>query len=192
MAVADSVSSRASPPYVYRMFRVFVIVLTALAIAVPAAQAQNAPPGNSGIDEYVEAVPSTSGSKPTNQASGKDGKVLTSTQQKALEAQGPDGAAAAALAQRFGTPGTGKAHEQQSAGTKKDDGADKSTGGATGDDSNDSRGPGGSGSSVASSLSKAVLPGSDSGGLGPALPIILVAITAAGVGVVVLRRFRAN
>jgi hypothetical protein len=165
------------------MLRVITIALLALAVSVPGAHAQNAPPGNSGIDEYVEAVPSTTGPKPTNKSNGDQGKVLRSGQQKALEQQGADGKAAAELAQRFGTPGTGKTHTKranrsQAAGNHGDD--------ATVD------ADGVSGDSVASSLRNAVLPDAGSGGLGPALPIILVAIAAAGVAAAILRRHRAS
>jgi hypothetical protein len=161
------------------MLRVIVIALLALAVAVPTAEAQNAPPGNSGIDEYVEAVPSASGPKPTNKSNGDQAKVLTPTQQKALERQGPDGQAAAELAQRFGTPGTGKAHAKRSGKGQRQNNAVVQVDKPAGD-------------SVASSLSKVVLPSAGSGGLGPALPIILVAIAAAGVAVAILRRHRAS
>jgi hypothetical protein len=164
------------------MLRVISTALLALAMIVPVAHAQNAPPGNSGIDEYVEAVPSTTGPKPTNKGNGEQGQVLTSSQQKALDRQGPDGKAAAELAQLFGTPGTGPAHKKRSRQSQV--AGDEQGTGATQADA--------AGDSIASSLSKAVLPDAGSGGLGPALPIILVAIAAAGVAVAILRRHRAS
>jgi hypothetical protein len=162
------------------MFRVLIIALFALALFVPPAQAQNAPPGNSGIDEYVEAVPSASGPKPTSKSRGDQGSVLTDAQREALERQGIDGTAAAKLAQRFGIPGAGRA---RTTGPK----ADRSAGSESHTKVSGST----AGASVASSLSKVVLPDAGSG-LGPALPIIIVAIAAAGVAAAIVRRYRSN
>jgi hypothetical protein len=172
-------------PYEVSMTRAFVLALLIFAFGASAAQAQNAPPGNSGVDEYLEAVPAATGSKAANKTDpkGSGGAVLTQSQQKALDAQGADGAAAAALAQRLGTERTGQRHE-----TKKHR---SGTSAAAATTTTSTPAPKASGDSVFSSLSKTVLPvDSSSGGLGPALPIILIAIAAAGAGALVVRHRR--
>jgi hypothetical protein len=67
-----------------------------VALALPAvahAQGQtNAPPGNSGITQYVEVVPNASGGKPSKNVRSKANRSpLSARQQKQLAASGADG-----------------------------------------------------------------------------------------------------
>jgi hypothetical protein len=172
------------------MIRVFALALLIFVLGASTAQAQNAPPGNSGVDEYLEAVPATTGSKATNTTDpkGSGGQVLTRGQQQALAAQGPDGVAAAQLAQRLGIERTGQRHE--TAAKSKTKTASKPTSKAPSTAKTTTKDPGGA--SVFSSLSKTIIPADSSGGLGQALPIILVAIAAAGAGAAVVRHRRTS
>ena len=77
-----------------RPTRILLVTLAALLVAIPgmasAATTTNAPPGNSGISQYLEVVPSASGNKVKG-----DGKTspLTHKEQKKLQQQGSDGQA---------------------------------------------------------------------------------------------------
>ncbi len=167
-------------PYNNPMPRALILALFLFALAAPAADAQNAPPGNSGVDEYLEAVPAATGNRPVNQANVKGGgTVLTAKQQRALDAEGVDGKAAARVAERFGAAGTGSKHKR-AANTAP--AITPPSGGSTSSN----------GDSIVASLSKTVLPAGGNGGLGPALPIILVTIAAAGAGAAVARHRRTS
>lgn len=78
-----------------------LVVLVALALACPAASLAeppqtNAPPGNSGIDEYLETVPGASGNKrPRPPGQGGAGSSLSPALRARLERQGADGKALA-------------------------------------------------------------------------------------------------
>jgi hypothetical protein len=68
-----------------------LLVALALLATPPAALAQNAPPGNSAIDEYLETVPNATGNaRPRSGESQGDG-VLTPGRRAELERLGPDG-----------------------------------------------------------------------------------------------------
>ena len=83
----------------------FALILALAALLAPAtARAQQdgertAPPGNSAIDEYVETVPGAAGARPPRKPAGGEAPAgtLAPTQQEALEQQGEDGKALAAL-----------------------------------------------------------------------------------------------
>lgn len=62
-----------------------------------------APPGNSGVSQYVEVVPGASGSVPVG-TGGSHGPVLSAAQRHSLEAAGSSGKALAAFAQQTGVP----------------------------------------------------------------------------------------
>jgi hypothetical protein len=89
------------------MKRLGLGVVIALGVLVPAAHATNrtiAPPGNSGVQQYLENVPTASGNRPTNSihaggsgGGGGGGGVSPSTQRR-LAALGVAGADTAALA----------------------------------------------------------------------------------------------
>lgn len=84
-----------------------VPLLAAVAVAwsAPAASAQNAPPGNSAVDQYLEAVPTATGSRGVAGSSPKR-SVLPAATRKALEgAGGSEGNALADLVDKT-APGT--------------------------------------------------------------------------------------
>ena len=73
--------------------------LLALLLAAPAsAQRQIAPPGNGGVDEYLETVPGAGGNRPVDRNGRPGGGGLTPAARRKLAALGKDGRAAAALA----------------------------------------------------------------------------------------------
>jgi hypothetical protein len=93
------------------MKRLVLGVVIALSVFAPAAQATLrtiAPPGNSGVQQYLENVPTASGNRPTNSihvggaggggGHGGGGGGITPSTQRRLTALGAAGANAAALA----------------------------------------------------------------------------------------------
>ena len=89
-------------------FRLFALLaaMTMALLSVPAAAAASktiAPPGNSGVSQYLEVVPGAGGSVPLG-ASGSHGPVLSAAQRRRLEASGSSGKALVAFAQRTGVP----------------------------------------------------------------------------------------
>jgi hypothetical protein len=163
------------------MARVIALALLCFALLAAAAQAQttNAPPGNSGVDEYLESVPGSTGNTPSRDggSNSSPGATLSAAARKSLAAQGPDGKAAAALAEKYGVS---RAQRVKPARPSSTSGSKRPT---TSSDAPKGR-------SVASSLSSAVLPSGSAGGLGPALPIILASTAVLGAGVVLIRRAR--
>lgn len=104
--------------------------LTALAIlltAVPAASAQdtNAPPGNSGVDQYLESVPSGSGNTSSNGVAAAKPTPASKQVARALRSRGSAGAQLERLVastsptkpnQRGSSKGSGGADKLSSAG----------------------------------------------------------------------------
>lgn len=90
--------------YLDRMQRVtmlLTVLIVGLGFAVPAgAQQVNAPPGNAGVDEYLETVPEAGGNRPATRDSG--GSRLSAGTRQRLAREGSDGRAAADLAARSG------------------------------------------------------------------------------------------
>ena len=169
---------------------VAVLVLVSCGAVSPAvthAQSGNAPPGNSGVDEYVEGVPSTSGDRPTapdsgstqpptgsSQAAkggtGRPAPPLTPSKRAALLEEGDDGAAAAKAIQA----------------TRKGDGrAAGST--ASGSPEGPSGAAGETGDSGLSTVWGA-LSGSSGEGVGAFFPLVLIVTILLGIGVVARRR----
>jgi hypothetical protein len=139
------------------------LVLAALP-ADAAAVSEHAPPGNSGIDEYVESIPEIGGDRPTQHIPSEGGAArLSRRARRALAAYGSAGSAAANLA-------------GATAPAKRRPGP------------REARRAGDAGSQPASALRRAVT-GSGQGGMGIALPIILV-LTALVAGWVALARRR--
>ena len=64
-----------------------ITVALALCAAAPAAAETIAPPGNSGVDQYLEVVPSAKGPS----APGTQQRALSSTVQRKLQSQGAEG-----------------------------------------------------------------------------------------------------
>ncbi len=167
------------------------------ALAVAPAQAKNcgshtvAPPGNSGVNQYVEHVPTACGDKPTSGTQGGgvgggaggpggpggpgSGSGISGQTASQLAKLGAAGKAAAAFAQAT-APSRGK-------GSGGQNGNHGSVSGAT---------AGGSGSSPITSLVKALTGSSSGGGLGTFLPILLVATLIGVTGIALLRRRRAT
>jgi hypothetical protein len=181
---------------------VVLALLLVVAFAVPAQArvVRIAPPGNSGVSQYDETIPTAGGSRPTStvhpvgggshgsggsQGSGGaggsggsggsagGGSAVSGSTFHALAAEGPQGAAAAALA-------------QVTAPTRSQPAASK-TGSRT--DSSIAAASGGDGSSPVTSLVKAVTGSTSSGGLGPVLPVILIG-SLLGAGALALMRRR--
>ncbi len=214
------------------MRRTLLTLVLAFAVVPAVGQARNrtiAPPGNSGVGQYVESIPTAGGSRPTNtvhplgggsnsggshgggsnslgspgggsgsggshrgssgsggsradgSGSGNSHGATSSGQgsvsaagapapapERALGSRGPDGAAAAALAQE-----TAPAVPVDSAHARRTQ-ADSPRGG----------------SSPIATVVKAVTGSSSGGGLGPVLPIILVATVLGGAALALLRRRR--
>lgn len=97
-----------------------IMALAVLALALPAmarAQATNAPPGNSAIDEYLETVPGASGAQRPRQPGEAGGGVLTPAQRAQLERHGPDGKALADAVDATAPAGvTGPAKDEAAVG----------------------------------------------------------------------------
>jgi hypothetical protein len=138
-----------------------VLALLALLWFVYAAPAealtQVAPPGNSAVQQYLETVPSSGGNRPFHPGSGPGHRLLSRRAQQALNAAGPDGRAAAALAQATAPAGAASPRPGHAA----------AAGGAAV--------AGAKASSTAAAVGRRLL-GSQSdgvGGMGIALPILL-------------------
>jgi hypothetical protein len=74
------------------------VALALFAAAPAAAQETFAPPGNAGVDEYLETVPEAGGARPRDRRV-KVPPVLPGEVRGQLQAQGADGAATADLAE---------------------------------------------------------------------------------------------
>jgi hypothetical protein len=129
-----------------------------------------APPGNSGVSQYVEVVPGANGSTPVG-ATTSHGPVLSAAQRKSLEAAGAAGKALAAFTQQTGVSRAKPA----SSPTGKHSASSHTTHGSTL--------PGGTFAS--SPVRHAAAAG---GGLGWGLYAALGAILLAGLGFVLVRR----
>lgn len=152
-------------------------MLVALALS-PVANAQqncggnNAPPGNSEVDQYFETAPDACGDKPVEAGgtgaggSGSDGAVPSSTAGE-LRSLGPDGRAALSLANANSPGGKGRSEPGQAVGGVADQG------GGVGD------------------VITAIADSSD-GGSGWLFPLILAAVALAGAAYVIRRRSAAT
>jgi hypothetical protein len=159
--------------------------LVALALLLPsAALAQtpetNAPPGNSGIDEYLETVPNPTGDAPAPPADGGGGVPLPSRAREELEDLGADGKAVAALAEQTGGPRREVAGERARGDRARGDRAH----GVPVVPGSETRGD----SPVGAALSAAFGPDDGGGGLGILLPVILVVTLLGVIALAVLRR----
>jgi hypothetical protein len=161
------------------MSRCFLTLVVAgalfIGLAVPTAASAvttTAPPGNSGVDQYLEVVPTAGGSRPAN---GKSGAPLPRRLQRALDDQGADGRALRRI-----TEATAPAAARRTS-RKPRDSVEAGRPGAL----SASR-P----SSVLSSAVGALHTGSAAGGMGLLLPLLLIG-SAAAAGVVALLRRRA-
>jgi hypothetical protein len=182
------------------MNKIFLLVALAATAVPSAAMARGttvAPPGNSAVNQYLENVPTAGGSRPANTihvgggvgggsggSGGGSSSAVSSNTQRALARQGGDGVAAAALARATApavaaSTGHGAASTAGAGSTSASSGS-RSTAGS----------PSGSGSSAVGTLVNALTGGSSQGGLGPVLPVILVAAAIAAVALGAVRRRR--
>lgn len=187
------------------MRKTWITALVALIVSAPAVARPRtiAPPGNSGVSQYVESIPTAAGGRPTStitpsgggggggrrdrptstitQSGGGGGggrggsSALSPANQAALVRQGSDGVQAAALA-RATAPAKTAAASHRGAVTGVRPHAPVAAG---------------SGPSPATALVKALTGSASGGGLGPLLPVILV-VSAVGAGLLALRRRRAT
>ncbi len=162
-------------------FRRLTLLTALLAASAPAAQAQtNSPPGNAGVSEYQESVPTADGGstgagkhdedKPSGDDSTTEsapatesGSSLSEAERKRLKEKGRDG----------------KAVEKLVDGTR----ADASGASAKGDDESDS------GGSVAGSVGSAAA-GGGSDDAGTIIPIVVIVAAAGFAAFALLRRRR--
>lgn len=140
----------------------FLLVL--LPPAAANAQSTIAPPGNAGVDEYVEVVPSADGPRHGRSDPGAGGGVPADTEQR-LGEQGADGQAVVQLA---GGSKTGKPPKGDQAGPRVSPGLDSGS------------------ESVPAAVVRAVTDAS--GGMGALFPAVLAAALFAGGLAVLLRR----
>lgn len=84
-----------------RRLTLLLLCAGALLSAAPAAAQQStAPPGNAGIDEYVETVPGASGNRTPRERGRRGGGILPAEARRALEREGADGERLAQLIQQ--------------------------------------------------------------------------------------------
>jgi len=185
--------------------RRFALALIAL-LALPASAVAKggtetiAPPGNSGVSQYLETIPTAHGGQPTstvhrggghsvaggggNGSSGGSpggGSSVSSSTQRALDSQGSAGRTAAAFILATAPSGTRSSNQGHGSGA---------TNGSTGKSSSPAA-PEESGASPASSVFHALTGSTSNGGLGSLLPVILIAsLLAISTAALILRRRR--
>jgi hypothetical protein len=131
------------------------------------AQQTNAPPGNAGIDEYVEIVPEATGGKSLRAPSGRPTGSLSAGERRELEALGEDGKALAEVIEATG-PSTSTSSEARRPAPSAAAGAER-------------------GQAPVTAVVEAVA-GGGSGGMGLLLPIILGSTLALMAAAAVARR----
>ena len=191
--------------------RRFALALIAV-LAVPASAAAKgdtttiAPPGNSGVSQYVETVPTAHGGQPTssvhNHGGGSgnargngggpggsggsgSGSAISPSTQRAIASQGATGAAAAAFIQATAPTGARAANGWTAGRRQRRHRA--GAGGAGGSHPAVSQGEG---ASPANAVFHALTGSTASGGLGSILPIILIASLIVLSALAILRRRR--
>lgn len=176
-----------------RLFRAALVPLVlSLVLAVSGGTAGAAcppdtvPSGNSEVDQYVETIPGSCGDrsgsgegtdKTNTDASGADGSIPASTADE-LASLGADGAAAASLADATSTGGSPRSGRSASSSVGASD--------SRGDDAAPAAMSGSDGSAVAA-ITKS-LSGDGDGGIGPMLPVAMVAVALLAIVGGVLKR----
>ena len=155
----------------FRAALIFVGAITALAPPAAAAGGELIPPGNSAANQYTEAYPTGGGPKTTRGEPRTPAEALGERNARRLEAQGPSGAEAAAVAAATSPGGSISIGPGGKVGTTGG-GADARRGGLAED-------PQGS-SGFGQVLEEAT--GTSSGELGWWLPLIIVAVIAWSIG----------
>jgi hypothetical protein len=151
-------------------------VALALCAVAPAAADTVAPPGNSGVDQYMEVVPSAKGPS----APGTQRDALSSAAQRQLESQGAEGRRLARIVNTTAPapPAT----------TKRSQPSRKATAPAGGHSTAERPARVPRGDSPLASVAKAIGDGSGSGGMGAVLPLLLVVSTAVLAALALWRR----
>jgi len=159
--------------------RPITLLVCALALATPVTawgQQTNAPPGNSGVDEYLESVPGATGDRPSGGIVNRKPQPLSARERQALRDAGSD---AQALERVVGaTKPEAAGTEQRRAGR-----TDSPAGGAG------SEGESAQGRSPLAAVVEAAT-GADDDGLGLLLPAILLGALLAALAVLVVRLTR--
>jgi hypothetical protein len=188
--------------------QIAVLAAVVAAVASPASSLANpthVPPGLSGANQYTETLPGPGGDEPTSssgKAAGKPEETLGKADTERMEAQGPEGRAAAELAAQTAPEATAESapspttepshHSKRSKASKQKHGSKQKSGSkkkrtshaknnaAATSKSFEQAGP--SGSSGVEQVAASLAGSSDSGGMGPLLPILigLAAIFAIG------------
>jgi hypothetical protein len=151
-------------------------VAFALCAVAPAAADTVAPPGNSGVDQYMEVVPSAKGPA----APGTQRHALPSAVRRQLQSQGAEGRRLARIVNTTGParPATTKRSQPNTKTTypgAKHSAAERPARVPRGD-------------SPLASVAKAIGDGSGSGGMGPVLPLLLVVSTSVLAAIALWRR----
>lgn len=190
---ARAVSQSESTPYNELVTRTMTI-LAVLSVALPAAASAHAPatlapPGNSGVSQYLEVVPTDSGSKPTG-TSGSSGGGLSAHQQHRLDSLGSAGRTLANVVSTT-APAPIATHSDLKRAKQAGAASQQSTGASAAGSKPVGRG---AVRSPVSSLVSAALGSGGGGGLGWFLPVLIAASTLAVVlrAVVQMRRGRAS
>ncbi len=148
------------------------LVLPAGACAAPGAFI---PPSNPSAYQYVEVIPTTSGSLPSSSITAQDSGASKGVSRtvSTLEAHGPDGARAAALALAGAPPSPARGHRSASR-RRPGSGGPGSSGRSEGGGGSGGGGASGGGSSPVASLARSIIGSGTPGGLGAVLPLVLV------------------
>jgi len=185
-----------------RMLMLGLLALALPATAVARGRATVAPPGDSGITQYLEVVPTAQGGSPPRAGGGAgggttggQGGALTASQQRQLNALGPDGRTLAAVVdatapQSLGVPVPGRAANGSASSVRGAGGAGVGAQASGADSVPAASLPHASGSSPASLMLDAAA-GRGGGGLGWLLPAFMLA-SSVGVTLVVVRRRRTS
>ena len=163
----------------------WIAIVIGVGLASPAAAlgANCAPPGTSGVVEYLETIPGASCSAPFPGAgSGARGSGLTPGTARALQAQGSAGLAVERLVAATGTVGQLGGRGSAAGGTSRGRG-----------DHGQSAGSGNAsarGQSLPSALVGPVAPGGSGDGSGLLVPIFVATALLLAAGIIVSRRRR--
>ena len=137
-----------------------ITVALALCAVTPAAAETIAPPGNAGVDQYLEVVPSAKGPS----APGTQQRALSSTVQRKLQSQGAEGRKLAQIVRTTAPAQTATTKRSKPATTDKRPAASHSA------SSRPVAVP--RGDPPLASVVQAIGDGSGSGGMGPVLPAL--------------------
>jgi hypothetical protein len=177
-----------------------ILPISLLCLGLPATATARlrtvAPPGDSGISQYAEVVPTAAGATPPRGgggALGGQGGALTAIQRGDLNALGPDGRTLAAVVdatapQALGVPVASRAETRSATGVGRAGGSGGESEGSSGSPDASSLPSSPTSSPVSIVLGAAA--GQGSGGLGIWLPGFML-VSALGVGVLAVRRRRA-